>query len=73
MEVSNDKTADKRYAMKLSGAVFFGFIASLIMVFAYYKTGGEILCTAVGNFMSPNLMLVIAFFCSLPSLYQHTI
>lgn len=65
----NNKTIRNKYIAKLTGTAFLGFIASFIIITAYYMTGGKVLCTAIENFMSPNLILVITTF----SLFLHSI
>ncbi|MGO2147959.1 hypothetical protein [Halomonas sp.] len=62
MDSDSDINTDKDYLKKLRNSVFLGAIVSLISISVYNITGGEILCTAIENLISPNLMLLIATF-----------
>lgn len=69
MKEPTNKTIRNKYIAKLMGTALLGFIASFIIITAYYITGGKVLCTAIENLMSPNLILVITTF----SLCLHSI
>ncbi len=60
MEHLNKKSSNESYIKLLIGRATFGFIISFLLISLYYLSSGEVLCTAIENIMSPNLMFVMA-------------
>lgn len=60
MKTHSEKKSYNKHIRKTWHSILFGFIATFICIAAYRLTGGEILCTAIENLVSPNLMLFVA-------------
>lgn len=60
MKNYEDTATYNEHLKKIFKNIGFGFIVSVISIAAYRLTGGEILCTAIENLISPNLMIFVA-------------
>lgn len=60
MNYFSEAIAPHGHLKKIFKNIGFGFIVTMFSIAAYRLTGGEILCTAIENLISPNLMALIA-------------